>query len=569
MIDSYLEQLNDYCRKVESGEYPSGRFVKQAVRRHQIDLETAEERGLRFNADKLERDLSFFPLLKHSTSDFAGKPFSLKCFQVFICGSIFAWESWDDTPDEQGEPRGWCRRFREALVTFGKGNGKSPLAAAIANKCVFADGEERAEGYFFGTKRDQAKQVYDEACRQCRSNSTLANCTAQFKWTLNGPRDSFLKAMGSETRDDGIQPQFMAMDEIHRWGDSHRDIYSVLRASLGKRPQPLLVKISTAGDETSNILKEELEQAEKVLAQVEMQPKDGKWFGDEQFAYIASIDDDDDVYDEANWPKSNPMLLEPGGPVQIKNLRAVAAKAEAGDIQAEIDFRRLHGNQQVSSLNKPIRPEVWAKGNKPLPEDLTAYPCFGGLDLSRSRDFCGLGLVWQLPDDWFAVRGWGWTVAERHDRLRTADALRAIESEAVTIHEGNQIEKADVRRKVAELHFDYGVTSWTFDPNWATSDSDLLFEEYGIDCEPMAQTAQNYNEPIEKFLDAYLAGRIVHAGCPLLSWCASNLVIRTNSEKLKRPDKEKSANKIDPLVAIFMAWRGMLFGDEQTMPGVW
>ena len=560
-MKSYAYQLDDYVDKVLEDRYPSGRLVKLAVRRHVMDIERGAARGLKFDVNAAEKACQFFPLLKHSTSAFAGTPFHLRCFQVFIVANLFGWRQYDE--DAAGDK--WPRRFREALVTFGKGNGKTPLAAAIANKLIFADGEERAEGYCFATKRDQAKQLFDEACRQARSNPTLEKLTAQFKLNLDGPRDSFLRPMGSETRDDGIVPHFLAMDEIHRWADHHRETYSVLRASLGKRAQPMLFKISTAGDENSHILKEELQLATRVLEQVEMEPEN--WFGDEQFAYIASLDPDDDIFDEENWPKANPMLLEPHGPVQIKNLRAMAAKAE-GDPAAEIDFRRLHCNQQVSSLNKPIRPDVWAKGNSRLPGNLDEYPCYGGFDLGRSRDFCGVSLVWEMPDDWYAVKAFGWTVEDRVESLRSAEFLNVLAQPNVFEHEGNQVDYRHVRQIIAELHNQYFVQAWAYDPAMAHETSLALFTENGIDCTEHAQNQRTYNEPLTKFLEAVEAGRVIHGGCPLLAWCAQNLVIRTNAEGLKMPSKDKSVNKIDPIVALVMAWHEMLFGEKTPTPQV-
>ena len=64
-------------------------------------------------------------------------------------------------------------------------------------------------------------------------------------------------------------------------------------------------------------------------------------------------------------------------------------------------------------------------------------------------------------------------------------------------------------------------------------------------------------------------GSVVHEADPLLAWCAGNLVVRTNGEGHKRPDKEASVNKIDPIVAGLMARRESMFGEPVVKARVW
>ncbi len=47
--------------------------------------------------------------------------------------------------------------------------------------------------------------------------------------------------------------------------------------------------------------------------------------------------------------------------------------------------------------------------------------------------------------------------------------------------------------------------------------------------------------------------QIQHAGDEVLLWAASNLVIRKGPSNRMLPDKERSREKIDPMVALIMA----------------
>jgi len=53
---------------------------------------------------------------------------------------------------------------------------------------------------------------------------------------------------------------------------------------------------------------------------------------------------------------------------------------------------------------------------------------------------------------------------------------------------------------------------------------------------------------------AYIAGNLVHGGDQVLNWCASNIVARRDQNLNMAPDKKKSADKIDDMAALLMAF---------------
>jgi phage terminase large subunit-like protein len=52
----------------------------------------------------------------------------------------------------------------------------------------------------------------------------------------------------------------------------------------------------------------------------------------------------------------------------------------------------------------------------------------------------------------------------------------------------------------------------------------------------------------------------------VLTWCASNLVLRTDANMNMAPDKKKSADKIDDMTALFMA-NGIMIGQDPEGDG--
>ena len=72
------------------------------------------------------------------------------------------------------------------------------------------------------------------------------------------------------------------------------------------------------------------------------------------------------------------------------------------------------------------------------------------------------------------------------------------------------------------------------------------------------------------FMRSLADGRILHGGDSVLAWSAGNVIehMAASSEKqLVMPSKKRSGDKIDPFVAVLMAYREALF-DERKGPSV-
>lgn len=101
----------DVVREIEM----AGPLVRGACKRHLDDLEHGHLRGLRFDEERADHALNFFPtVLRLNGGDFEGLPFELRPPQEFIVGSLFGWIREDG-----------YRRFRVGYIELGKGNGKS------------------------------------------------------------------------------------------------------------------------------------------------------------------------------------------------------------------------------------------------------------------------------------------------------------------------------------------------------------------------------------------------------------------------------------------------------------
>jgi phage terminase large subunit-like protein len=67
------------------------------------------------------------------------------------------------------------------------------------------------------------------------------------------------------------------------------------------------------------------------------------------------------------------------------------------------------------------------------------------------------------------------------------------------------------------------------------------------------QGFQSLSPPTKELLRLVLDKRLAHGKHPVLRWMADNMVVRTDPAGNVKPDKQKSREKIDGMVALIMA----------------
>ena len=119
----------------------------------------------------------------------------------------------------------------------------------------------------------------------------------------------------------------------------------------------------------------------------------------------------------------------------------------------------------------------------------------------------------------------------------------------ITATEGRATDWDAVRTAIHNLAERYDIQQIGADPwNALQLTSDLLAD--GFQVVKVPQTAAMMSYP-SKELEKLVAGvRIRHGNNPVLTWNASNATVRTDSNGNIKPDKEKSADKIDGIVAL-------------------
>lgn len=554
-----------YIKDVLNGRRVAGRLEIAAVKRHQADLKHARKRGLRFDEKLASQACDFFPLLKHTDGEWADQPFELKPFQRFIVWCLFGWVRISDG----------MRRFRQAFIQLGRGNGKSPFAAALLLLVWAFDSpiEQRAEAYTAATKMDQARIVFDQSKLYVQQCPGLRQLIGVFKAALTVPHtNSTLRILGQDSKNtDGLRPHVVCLDELHAWQERHRDLWGKITTAMGKRRQPLLLIITTAGDDESELWEEKYDLCCQIV------DPDSPVDADDWFVFIAEIDDEDNPFDENCWPKANPMLCE--GVVKIDHLRNMAALAKHDPVIKK-EFIRYHLDKRVTAATKLFSRELWAGGGDELP-NLAGRECHAGFDWGWKDDLAALALVFPLETvavggndtegpifkSTYAAIVQAWIPRETPRDLTAEPWASWIRDGYLTVTAGNTTDTAAIYAYVREVNSLYAIKTIAMDPNNCREFGSRVQPEFGIEPFWFGQNHGKYNEPTRELIAALNEGRFCHGDNPLLAWCAGNVIGSTDSRDYVKPEKKRSKDKIDPMCALIMGLSECLFA-EREQPSV-
>ncbi len=378
-----------YAKGVVAGLIVAGPHVRNSCRRHLDDLKTGKARGLRWDLAASLRSINFFPdVLRLNGGQFEGIPFVLHPSQAFIVGSLFGWKRADG-----------YRRFRRAYIEIAKGAGKSPLLAGIGLYCMLADGEQRAEVYAAGSKKDQAMVLFRDAVAMVDQSPALAERILKSGgnpvWNLSDlASNSFFRPIANDDSQSGPRPSAALCDEIHEHKDSN--IIEMLERGFKFRRQPMLIMATNSGSDRNTVCWQEHQHGVRVAAGTRA-PDDeftyvGEVIDDDAFSYICALDaDEDPLEDPTCWVKANPLM---GVTVKEDYLAGVVRQAKA--IPGKLNgILRLHFCQWTDAeeawMSRPTLEKALAEF---VPEvEHAGTECFLGVDLSGSKDLTALAYM--------------------------------------------------------------------------------------------------------------------------------------------------------------------------------
>jgi phage terminase large subunit-like protein len=527
-----------YARAVLDGAIVAGPYVRLAAARHVRDR-ADDAAAFVFDATAADHAIGFIErwvCLPDTTDDATGGPrrFLLEPWQAFIVASIFGWR-WRTSG---------YRRFRNAYIEVGKGNGKTPLLASIGLYGLMMDGQRAPEIYAAASARDQAMIMFRDAVRMVRASPEL-----QRRITTSGVEQVYNLAYGmgffrpfsrEQGARSGTRPHMGLIDEVHEHRDA--DICNKIRAGAKGNPEALFAEITNSGYDRASVCWQHHEHSTRILERL---VDDDRWF-----AYVCALDaGDDPLTDRTCHLKTNPNLG-----VSIQQTYLDDQVDAARHIPAETNtVLRLNFCIWTQAHSEAWPMAAWhASGAIAVDEAaLVGAHCYGGLDLGQTDDFAAWVRLWALRSGELVVKARFWlprAALVKYPHRPYAEWERAG---ALTVTDGDTTDIDQIEDTVLADCRASSVRELAYDKRFAQQLA-LHLQGAGI---TVVDTPQGFglNESVQSIAKAIADGLVRHGNHPVLTFHMANAVLRVGRNQEVRLDKESAQDKIDGAVALTMA----------------
>lgn len=534
-MTDYPAVAEQYARDVISGKIPASKYIKLACQRHLDDLDWQEDDGFayRFDAKAAKDVCTFIELMPHTKGKWARDRMTLimEPWQAFMTVCLFGWMRRKDN----------TRRFRKFILLVPRKNGKSAWAAAVGLYMFCADKEHGAEVYSGATSEKQAWEVFGPARLMAKKSPHLL---AHYGIDVNASNIHIL-ANGSKFEPivgdpgDGASPSLAIVDEYHEHQTNKQ--FDTMETGMGARDQPLMLVITTAGDNIAGPCYEMQQDAQKML--------EGTRVDDELLAMIYGVDEGDEWTDPAILRKANPNM---GVSVGEDFLLARQKDAMSTPRKAGV-FKTKHLNMWVQSRAAYYNVQKFSEAADPTLtlEQFEGKECIIGVDLAEKRDLTAIEYTFRHGEG-YACFG-KYYAPEETIELPENEHYRSWRDAGLLIQiDGAVVDQREILDDIKDDLGRFDVREVSFDP-WRSRQMAVELMELGVNCIEFRGSPSNMNEPMREMDALIAAGNLHHDGNLPFTWMLSNVINGTRTGDMHRPAKERAENKIDGPVARMLA----------------
>ena len=553
-----LDEIVQYASSCINGQIKSGKKHIWACERLLNDLEK-----LRYDSDYLyywddaeaKKIVSWFGYLYHTKGVLAGQPITLNAWQKFRLCQIYGWRRKKDG----------LRRFKKSYVQVGRKNAKSQEEAGVALYEIASGSVKNGEiyeCYTAGVKRDQSRKVFDEAGFMLRKSPLRSKFKVNRDIIVHKKTGSFIKPLSKDDKKegDGGNPALFIIDEYHQ---HPTDEFYSLGAYGANTKEPLLMIITTAGiDLTFPCYVQEYSYCSKILdPSVDVE-------NDTYFVDICELDPEDDIGDESNWMKANPVraTYEKG----LEQLRENYQEAVGMPEKMPMFMTKCMNIWVQATDNQYMDMKKWkACEVKKIPYDLRGRPVYVGVDISSKIDLTSVSFIFPIDDPVgvlerkYVVKSHSFApneekIKERELKDRVTYLswyLRGF----ISVTNTPIVDQKAVMRYIEETCAENGweIRCICVDPHNASLFM-LEMSERGHDVEEVYQSYKHLDEAVNGFREQTYSGNILYEYNPVLNFAMSNAVTRSSNGYIII-DKDANKKKIDPVAATLDGFKLAMF----------
>ena len=497
-----------------------------------------------FDPDIAEAHISFIEKFCKVPAGNIGEPLKLEQFQKARLEAVFGFVDDND-----------LRQYNEVIIVEGRKNGKTTECAAVEIDLVMNDDEGAPEVYNIATKHEQAMKGFNAANNMRRQSPSIAKHLKKRAADLYCQYNmGFIKAIASNVKSlDSLDAHAVIIDELA--AITNRDIYDLMKQSMGARSQPLLFCITTNGFVRNGIFDAQYEYASKLLAKEIINPK--------FLPFIYELDDREEMWNPKMWIKANPGLGT------IKKTEFLEEMVE----KAKVDPTFLP-TVLVKDFNIPQTSEsAWMRYEELNNEDkfdIRFDYAIGGFDAADSVDLNAAKAICMRPgDSHIYVRQMYWipeAVIEKYENMgnrRGRDSAPYslwVQQGIMRTCPGAKCPKSIFLEWFKELRDeeDLYIYAIGYDP-WHIDDNTLeqFKQEFGRNSMiPIRQGTKTLSQPMKDLKAEFAEGNIVYNNNPIDKWCLINTEVKTDINGNIQPVKSQDqTQRIDGTIALLCAYK--------------
>ena len=462
---------------------------------------------------------------------------------------------------------GWRRpdgrlRYRRAGIFVPKKNRKSSLMSQLAQFLITCHAPAQ-DVFLAANDRLQARTMFRMVKQSVEASPKLSRMleVIDSRSTIrNRETGREIRCLSSDSwRNEGLNGSVI-LDEIHSFKTP--DLVSALMYATRGTANGIVISISTAGDNRNGIGW----QWWKDCALAMENPSANPTF----YGLIYAASPEDDFSDPKVWRKANPSM----GVAFPEDEFAADYQDAKTDPRKMSKFLRYSLNVWQQADNRWFRnPDDWAAcASGPLtPTD--GRPCWIGVDLASNLDMTAACMAFKETDGSYYLE-WRFWVPEQTVAARVKEGIPYdawIREGWVTVTEGARLDHEHVARDLIDYAERHRVVSVGVDP-WQAGALATLLQRHDIEVQTVSQRTGTLNAPC-KLLEALCVERRLRTGeppNPVAAWAANHVCVYQDPTGLIKPDKAKSTEKIDAIVAAVNALAIASTSDEgSTSPDDW
>ena len=466
--------------------------------------------------------------------DLIGKPIRLLEFQQRFIREVY--------DNKAGTSR--------AYLSMARKNGKTGLIACLLLAHIVGPEAYQNSRITSGARtRKQASEVFNYAWKMVQMSpelSRIVKATPSEKKLIGLSMNVEYQAISADAKGaHGGSPIVAILDEVGQIRGPTDAFVEAIETSQGAYDgKALLIAISTQAPTENDLFSRWIDDAatsrdQRIVSHVYAAPAD------------CELDD------RKAWQAANPALGVFRSLIDVEDMARKAARMPT----EENSFRWLYLNQRVEASSPFVSQKVWKACGGEVKDFDSGTPLYGGLDLSAVNDLTAFVLIGRIDGVWhvrpkFWLPGDGLTDKARADRvpydlwhrkgLLLASPGRSVDYEFVASALRSDFDQLDIRKVAFDRWGMKHLRPWLLKAGFSDDQIEEHFVEFG-------QGFQSMSPALHDLESELLNGRVAHGNHPVMTMCAANAVVQADPSGNRKLAKNKSAGRIDGMVALTMA----------------